>query len=224
MRRFDSPRSSMRLHRGGRFRAWLGARLGGDAALGDRIWRRILHALGAGVLLYYLLPPNVLVVAPNWVIPLLALAAFGALEVLRLNGWVEVPAIRSYEEHRPASYAYFALAIVAAILLFPEAIAAAVVLGTAMVDPIAGELRRTPSGRRWYPYVPFVVYLGLAGVAFVAIGHWPLAPSLGLAALAAALAVAAEMPKWKYVDDDLAMTLVPGVVLDLIVYLVPALV
>ena len=213
----------MRLHRGGRFRSWLGARFGGDAELGSRVWRRILHGLGAGVLVYYLLPPNVLVGLPNAIIPILALLAVFVLEGLRLAGHVEIPVIRPYEAHRPASYSYFALALVIAVLLFPEPIAVAVVLGTAFVDPLAGELRRSPLHHRLYPTIPFLVYVGLAALALVVIGGYPLASGVGLAVLASLLALLAEWPAWGPVDDDLAMTLVPGAVLYLLVYLVPAL-
>jgi hypothetical protein len=213
----------MRLHRGGRFRSWLGARFGGDAELGNRIWRRILHGLGALVLVYYLLPPNVLFGVPNPVIPLIALAAVFVLEGFRLGGYVEIPVTRPYEAHRLASYAYFGIAMVIAVLLFPEPIAAGVILGTALVDPLAGELRLSQHYRRLYPAVPYATYVGLATLALIGIGHYPGASALGLALLAAALAVAAEWPQWGVVDDDLAMTLVPGVALDVLVYLVPAL-
>ena len=213
----------MRLHRYGRFRSWLGRRLGGDAQLGDRAWRRILHALGAAVLLYYLLPPNVLFGAPNTIIPVLALIAVLVLEGLRLGGYVEVPAIRPYEAHRPASYAFFGIALVAAVLLFPEPIAAAVILGTAWVDPLAGELRQSARYRKLYPGLPYATYVGLTLLALSAIGAYPIVSALGLGLLAAAVALVVEWPKWGVVDDDLAMTIVPGAVLYGIVYLLPAL-
>lgn len=213
-----------RLHRGGRFRAWLGARLGGDAELGNRALRRILHCIGAAILIYYVLPPNVLVVAPNYAILLLGLAAILVIEALRLGAGLEVPTIRPYEEHRLASYAYFAIAIVLALLLFPPPIAAAVVLGTALVDPLIGELRRSPRYPHAYPAVPFVLYTGFAVGAFIGLGAWTPLSALALGVLAAALALAAERPKWVHVDDDLAMTLVPAVVVYALVLVAPELV
>lgn len=210
-----------RLHRGGRFRSWLGARLGGDKETGDRALRRILHCAGVAILIYYLFPPNLLVVVPNFVIPLLALAAILILEALRLRGVLEIPTLRPYEQHRPASYAYFAIALVLAILLFPAPIAAAVALGTSLVDPAIGELRRSLPYRAAYPWVPFALYTGLAFVAFLGFGAWAVLPALSLAALMAVLALLAERPKWSLVDDDLAMTLVPAVVVYAIVWLAP---
>ena len=124
-----------------------------------------------------------------------------------------LPTIRPYEEGRLGSFALFAVAIVVAILLFPLAIACAVVLGTAIVDPLAGELRRDPRFRRVDAVVPFAVYSVLALVGLSVLGTWPVLPSAGLALVAGAIAVAVERPKVWWIDDDLVMTLVPALVL-----------
>jgi len=203
----------LRLHRQGRFRRWLGASLGGDEELGDRAWRRTLHVLGAGVLIYYPLPENFFLVAPKWVVLLAALAAVVVLEVLRHTSGLEIPTIRAYESRRVASFVFYALALVLAVLFFPLAIGAAVVLGTAVVDPLAGELRRAFHALPTTVGLPLAAYEGLAVTGLAGIGGWPLVPSVGLAAGAAVIAVAAERPKWPWVDDDLAMTLAPAVFL-----------
>jgi hypothetical protein len=210
----------LRLHRGGRFRRWLGARLGGDEALGDRVWRRVLHGIVALILVYYALPAGIFVVAPKRTILLIALAVILGLEVLRHVGVVELPTIRAYERGRVGSYAFYALAVVGAIVLFPEPIAAAVVLGTALVDPIAGELRARPSVARAYPAVPLVVYWELAFVGMALVGRWPIPTSAALALIAAPVAVAAEWPTIGWFDDDLAMTFAPALVLYLVGVLV----
>lgn len=201
-----------RLHRGGRLRGRLGAALGGDAALGDRAWRRILHLLGGLVVLYYLLPPRPLGV-PNEALLLAGLAVVLALEALRHLVGLEMPTVRPVEARRPASYAYFAIALVAAVLLFPEPIGAVVALGTALIDPLIGELRGSRAGRRWYPLGPFAAYAALAALLFRATTGWSGAAILLLALLGAGVALAAERPKWRWVDDDLLMTLAPAVVL-----------
>jgi hypothetical protein len=209
-------RVAVKLHTGGRFRRWLGARFGGDFALGDRIWRRTLHGLGAVVLVYFALPTDFFVVAPKAYVLLAALAAVLALEVLRHAAGLELPTIRPYEESRLGSFAAFAVAIVAAILLFPEPIACAVVLGAALVDPLAGELRLRPSTRRLDVVVPFVAFVGLAFAGLAVLGGWPVLPSIGLAVLAAAIGVAVERPKVWWFDDDLTMTLIPALALWLV--------
>ena len=203
----------LRLHRGGRFRRWLGARFGGDAVLGDRLWRRFLHLFGAGVLVYFVLPDGFFVVLPKEVVLLLALAAVLVLEGLRHVAGLELPTVRPYEAHRVGSYVFYAVALVGAVLLFPRPIAAAVVLGTSLVDPLAGELRGAPRLSRLYPAVPLVAYAVLAWVGLALVGDWPALPALGLAVLLAPIAVAVERPKLPWVDDDLAMTFVPALVL-----------
>ena len=45
------------------------------------------------------------------------------------------------------------------------------------------------------------------------LGTWPVLPSAGLALVAGAIAVAVERPKVWWLDDDLAMTLVPALAL-----------
>ena len=207
---------ALRLHRGGRFRTWLGERFGGGFDLGDRIWRRLLHALGAVVLIYYALPDDFFVIAPKLDILLLALAIVLGLEALRHVVGLELPTIRPYEEGRIGSFALFALALVVAIVVFPMPIASAVILGTAVVDPLAGELRRDPRYRRIDAVVPVSVYAVLAWVGLAVFGGWPAVGSVPLAIIAGGVGVAVERPKIAVLDDDLLMTLVPAVVLYLL--------
>lgn len=203
----------LRLHRGGKFRTWLGTRLGGDFALGDRVWRRTLHVVAAVALVYYALPNGFFLVAPKEYVLLAALAAVLVVEVLRHAVGLELPTIRPYEVGRVGSFAVFGTAIVIAILFFPLPIACAVVLGTAIADPLAGELRIHARYRRAAVLAPFGVYAILAFLGLAILGRWPGAPSAGLALLAAAIAIAVEHPKVWWYDDDFAMTLVPALVL-----------
>lgn len=215
------PPVTIRLHRGGRWRSWLGRRLGGDAALGDRAWRRCLHFAGASVLLYYLLPPGAFLVVPTTTVLLAALAAVLVLEALRLAAGLELPTIRPYERRRLASYAYYAVGLTLAVLLFPRPIAVAVVLGTALVDPLIGELRLSGRWRPLYPALPVAVWAGLGFAAFLLVGAWTI-PAAAIAALAGAgLAVAAERPRMAGIDDDLVMTLVPALALTGLLLVVP---
>ena len=207
---------TLRLHGGGRFRTWLGGQLGGDFPLGDRAWRRIVHGMGALVIIYYWLPEDFFLVAPKQFILLAALAAALIIEVLRQSFDVEVPGIRADEQHRLSSFAAFALAITLAILLFPMPIACAVILGTAIADPVVGELRLGGASPGLVLAVPFALYGGLAFAGMAALGGWPVGPSAALALLAAAIAVAVERPKVGWFDDDLAMTLIPAIALYLV--------
>lgn len=210
-----------RLHRNGRGRAWLGRRLGGGPELGDRVWRRIVHASGAFVLLYYLVPGNALVILPTWGLIVLALGTVCVLEVLRHRAGLELPTIRPYEHDRVASYVYWGVALAVSVLFFPRAIATAVILGTALVDPLAGELRLARVGRALQWTAAIAAYAALAFVALRLVGDWSLAGSGVGAVLAAVVAIVAERPRHRYYDDDLAMTLAPAVLLVALATLVP---
>ncbi|MCI4354649.1 MAG: hypothetical protein L3K06_04720 [Thermoplasmata archaeon] len=212
----------VRLHTGGRWRAWLGARFGGGPELGDRIWRRVLHFVGAIVLSYYLLPPRFFLLLSNEEALLLALAAVLGMEALRLRAGLELPTIRPWERHRVASYAYYAVALVVAVLAFPKAVAFAVVIGTALIDPLIGELRLRPRiGRRWLWGLPLASYVVIALACFRGVGDWSVAPALLASVLAGGIAIAVERPKLPYYDDDMAMTLVPGIALSLGLWIWP---
>ncbi|MFZ0891786.1 MAG: hypothetical protein WB778_00110 [Thermoplasmata archaeon] len=213
---------AIRLHRGGRLRRWLGTQLGGDPELGERVWRRILHLLGGLAVVYYLVPENFFVIIPKWGVLLLLVAAIVVIEALRHAVGLELPTIRSFEAHRIGSYAFYATALAIALLFFPEPIAVAVILGAAIVDPLIGELRLHPTIRRSYPFVAGIVYVALAFPAFWLVGGWTVAASLLFAFVAAAIAITVEWPKRSWWDDDLTMILVPGVVLWLLIYLLPA--
>ena len=172
-----------------------------------------MHLLGAAVLVYYFLPDQFFVIAPKVDVLLAALAAMFVLEALRHTVGLELPTIRPYEAHRVASFVFYATALVLAVLLFPLPIGSAVVLGTAAVDPIAGELRRRSRSLAVTVAVPFAAYALLAFTGLAGIGGWPPLVSAVLALAAAPIAVVAERPKWPWVDDDLAMTLLPGLFL-----------
>ena len=197
----------------GRLRRRLAVALGRDEAAADQVSRRIVHGAGAFILVYYPMPVYFFVILPKEAVLLLALAAVGGIEVLRLGFGTKVPTIREYEARRPASYVFYAVALVIAVLLFPVPIAGAVVLGTAIVDPLAGELRAQPRWARLQVVVPFAVYTALAAVALGLLGPWPWGWSVALGALAGAVGVSVERWRFRWVDDDLSMTVVPALVL-----------
>lgn len=206
----------LRLHGHGRVRRWLGAQFGHDEVWGDRLWRRIVHACGAAVLLYYVLPTDFFLVAPKEYVLLAALAVALVLEGLRHAVRLDLPTIRPVERERVASFVYYAVALVGAILLAPLPIAAAVILGTALVDPLAGGLRESGRYARFYPVLPYFVYAALAFVGLCLVGSWPPGVSVALALFAALVALAAEYPKMTWLDDDLVMMAAPALALYLV--------
>ncbi|MCI4350964.1 MAG: hypothetical protein L3K15_05570 [Thermoplasmata archaeon] len=211
----------LRFHRGGKTRTWLGAKFGGDFELGDRIWRRVLHFAGAFVLLYFLLPPHFFLIVTNLEALLLALAAVLVLELLRHVAHAELPTIRPHEQRWVASFAFYAVALVAAVVLFPAPIATVVVLGTSLVDPLIGELRVRHASAPTRLGLPLVAYFGFGVAGFAVAWHVPLTVAVPAAGVAAWTAVLVESPRIRGVDDDLAMTLVPAIVLAILAIVYP---
>lgn len=212
---------ALRLHTGGRLRRWIGRRFGGGLELGDRIYRRCVHAIGAAVLLYYVLPSHLVAWFTPTELLLVGLGLVLLLEAMRWTVGVELPMIRPYEQARIASYTFYAAALVVAVLLFPLPIALVVVLGTALVDPLIGELRSSHRWGRAYPWLPGAAYLLLGTGALVLWTHWPVLPAVVFAGVAAVIALAVERPKIPEVDDDLAMTLVPALGLVALLIVAP---
>lgn len=197
----------------GRFRRWLGTHLAGDPDAGDRVLRRLLHLAAALAAVFYLVPPIVVPGLSRAALLLAVLVVVLVLEAARLAGWIELPALRVHEAHRPASFVYFGIAIVIVLLAVPEAYALVAILGAAWVDPLIGELRGRPSRQRAYPALPVGVYAAIAFLPLWYVGHFSAIVALVLALGSAALAVAVESPRHHHVDDDLLMTLVPAAVL-----------
>ncbi len=202
-----------RLHTGGKTRAWLGRRFGGDERLGDRIWRRCLHLGGVVVLIVYVVPRDFFVVLPTEGVLLLALAAVLVLEFLRRRAGVELPTIRPHEEHRVASYAYFAVGLSLAVLIFPKPVAVAAVLGAVLVDPLMGELRAAGLARPSVTLAGVGAYVAVVVPTLLLLGAWPLEFALAAGIALGLVGALVEGPASVLpIDDDLAMPLLPGLV------------
>jgi dolichol kinase len=169
------------------------------------------------VLLVYVLPSTTFGPIPVRVVLIGALAGVLLLEVLRhLAGW-ELPTIRPHEERRVASFALYAIGLVIAVLAFPEAVAVAVVLGAAFIDPLLGELRLWNDSLPQTMAAGALVYFLIAAPALYLVGHFEWAVAAGLGLVAAVIGVAVEGPvSLVPLDDDLTMTILPGAVLTIL--------
>jgi hypothetical protein len=216
------PTLPVPLHGDGTIRTRTGEAFGGDIELGSRVLRRVVHMAGALVLLYYVLPSDFFIVITMQGALLLALTGVLLLEMCRQLGWVELAFIRPSEEGHIGSYAWYAIALTASVLLFPEPIAVVMVLGTAFVDPLIGEVRSW-KGPLGYPVLPYAVYALLALGALILVGGWTILGAAVAALATAAVAIAVEYPKRPWLDDDLTMTIIPGLFLWGLLLAVPGL-
>ena len=168
-----------------------------------RLLRRVVHVASAGLLSYYLLPPDMYGAGfPRELVVLTFLVPVLAVEVYRWKRRPEIYGLRENEKKRISAVAWGAVGLALAFVLFPQRLVVPCVLGLAFVDPLIGELRLGwPRGYPWIPaaaYFPICLATGLG---------W--APSL----LSTAVALAAEAPKVAEVDDDFRMLVAPLVAL-----------
>ncbi len=165
------------------------------------VLRRAIHIASPVLLGYYFLPddlgigvPKVLVAALLWVATLI-------LELLRLLGRLEILGIRDYERGQISAYFWGGTGLFLGLALFPPAFVVVAMFGMAWIDPLCALTRR----RGGYPWVPLLAYLILAAVGLTLLTALTLPAVLALALIGAVVAVAAEYPRLRWIDDDFTM-------------------
>jgi hypothetical protein len=129
-----------------------------------------------------------------------ALAVTMSFELARLLIGFRVPGMRSYEKDQISAGAWAGIALTVAFLFFPFELAAPVIVGMAIVDPVIGKLRKTG----WYPLFPYLLHLTIMVSIMGALLPLDLR-TVFAAAVASALALVAEGWKTSYIDDDFLM-------------------
>ncbi len=188
---------------------------GGTVGGAKGYWfRRIFHVgIIAWPLLYFYALPHIHL--PYHTTPHALILAIGALlllvEVLRLKLGITVVGHREHEKHHPSSFFWGAIAICIVLLTMPLPLALPIIASCALVDPLLGELRRTrlPS--------PAIFILGVAATFMVWLAaHLGLQTPIQLAYLMPLIVVAAEWPRFKWIDDNALMMLVPAIAIKLL--------
>ncbi len=173
----------------------------------DPHWfRRAVHGMGAGFVLYYLLPHGAWWDPVRTWGPWILLAAALVLEAVRMRGGIRSEhffGLREYERTRVSGYVYFGMASVVLLTLVPQPLAIPCLVGAALGDPLLGELRNR--GRPLGALVAGVLFG--AGLFLIAGWGWALALAGGV------LLVVGESSRIPWLDDDLTMPLLPAAVL-----------
>jgi dolichol kinase len=170
--------------------------------------RKAIHMTYPIALIYYWLPPDAYVGVMKEYIVIAVLIAFFAIEAIRLVTKFKMPLIRDYEKSRIAAYALGSLGIGLGLLLFPLPVTAVAVCGMAWIDPMCHATKKSGG----YPLIPLIAYLDLAVLIFLAANYEPLY-CVFYGVVGAVVAIVAERPRIKFIDDDFVMTIVPLVVL-----------
>jgi len=182
----------------------------------DAHWyRRAFHAFGASFVFYYMLPDvdwiNILKI---WVPPFFVLFAI-TLEILRLNGKVSKDhffGLRMYEEKRIGSYVFFAVGILILFEFFPQQIAIPCILCACLGDPAIGELRHRFG-------MTYVYVFGFLLCMFFFVVAWyksDIRLMLVASVIGGVGAVAGETKKYKWLDDDFMIQIVPAILLGIV--------
>lgn len=180
------------------------------------MFRRSMHCLLALAPAYYLLPEELPVLGlGRWVLLIGFFFVVSLIESARLlMGWTFF-GLRPHERGQIASFVWAAAGVVVALWLFREDIATVAIVGMALADPLAGELRRVRPRSTVSMTVPFAAYFVMAA----AVLHvWGLMPALSVvlaSVIGAATAVVAEREKIRYLDDDFLMIVLPCLVMQL---------
>lgn len=175
------------------------------------VLRRGAHASMALAPLYYALPVNLPFLGIHrWSVVVAFFSAIMVFEAFRLWKGITFMGLRPHEKGQIASFAWAAAGITAVLWLCPHDIASAALIGMALVDPLAGELRLAGVHERVTLASTLLVYFGLCIAVLLAWDMRSALESLLLSVVAAFLAVASERIKTPYIDDDFLMSVVPA--------------
>jgi len=184
-----------------------------DALRFDPHWyRRVVHTAAASLLLYYVLPAYEWVNNGKVYLVLGLLILGGIIEVLRIKGILHSKnffGLRQYERERAGSYLYFSVAAVLLLVVFPQAIAIPCLLCACLTDPIMGEIRyrfgKTAGiiAGFFVSFILFVITWYSAGFTIMMI----------VSVVGACGAVIGETVKYKWIDDDFLIQMVPALVI-----------
>lgn len=179
--------------------------------------RRGVHALIALAPLYYWVPVDVPVLGVRrWVLLMAFFAFIVCFEAVRLWKGFSVMGLRPHEAKHIASFVWAAAGITIALWLFPRDIASAALVGMALVDPLAGELRAAKVAKPVELGAPILAYFIIAAVALALFGDLGTYLIIALSVVGAVSAVFAEASDVPVVDDDFLMIVVPCLVMGLV--------
>ena len=182
----------------------------------DAHWfRRAFHTFAASFLVYYLIPTDGWIGAAKIIIPAGIVACIAIIDYSRIRGELDQRrffGLRGYEKGRPASYLYFGIGLLLLLVLVPQQIAVPCILCASFTDPLIGESRFYLGKHRAY-ILGFVVSLFFFLLTWYQAAWWVM---LLVAFLGASGAVIGEAKKWKWIDDDFMIQILPAILLVLV--------
>jgi len=170
--------------------------------------RRAIHLLYPIALVYFWLPRDTYIGVGKEYVVVAVLVVIFVIEAIRMATKVKIPLLRGYERSRFAGYALGSLGVGIALVFFPLPVAAVAVCGMAWIDPLCHATRKSGG----YPVVPIIAYFDLATFFFL-FANYQAFNAVLYGVVGSLVAIVAEAPKIKWIDDDFIMTVVPLFVL-----------
>jgi hypothetical protein len=180
--------------------------------ISSHLFRRIFHMTAAIYLIYYLLPNVLLPGFYKWYGVLGIVGGTLVVEIIRLRRSKVLFGLREYEKTRISAFAWFALGMGVALLLFEMEFVVPVVIGMAFIDPLIGEIRRNKI--ELYPLIPLVCYGFIMLICLLFLSSHNFFFVMILTVLGTVTAIAAESLDVKSIDDDFLMIVIPLLVLS----------
>lgn len=173
--------------------------------------RRCSHGILALGITYYWLPDPLFIPGfPKSYALVAAVLIACVIEFVRLKRKRLFPGMRPYEESRIGSYVYAVIGMAVVLSIAPDIIGIPCIIGMALCDPLAGEMRH-----RGFPEVRIIILAGIA-YALLALGSLIFmgVNSVTIALLVAVmtpLAMLSEQIDVKHLDDDITMLIIPAI-------------
>ena len=186
------------------------------------LFRRLFHLASPVFLVYYWIPPdlgNPQTGLTREALLLLSAGTVLAVDLGRLALRIPVFGLRKYEAGRVSAYAWGTIGLALGFAFFPMVLVIPAFCGMAWIDPLCAWSRRT--GR--YPWLPAVAYALVFAFLTGGFGGLTILKVAALTAIATPLALLAEYPDIRVVDDDFLMTMVPLIALWPLLYPILAL-
>ena len=175
------------------------------------MFRRLFHLASPVFLAYYWVPEEIGTTGiRRQALLLLLVGTVLAIDVGRIALRIPVFGLRTYEAGRISAYAWGTIALAIGFVVFPPVLVIPAFCGMAWIDPLCAWTRKT--GR--YPWLPAIGYAVVFAsvLVIIASGLGPL--EIGaLTVIATPIALLAEYPDIRVIDDDFLMTIVPLIAL-----------
>ena len=170
--------------------------------------RRFVHALAGLGPVYYLVPRQLLPGLSREMALVILLLGVLVFESLRIQLSIKILGLRAYEYSRLSGFAWAFLGIATVVIFFPLYIAVPCLIAMALMDPLAGEMRTL--GSSMLPDIILPVSFAIFIVSFL-IFAVPAATALPLAIVGSVISWLSERFKFKSIDDDYLMAVLPAV-------------